>query len=281
MINTLHLAEDDAAGLLEFCTALHPARTADFMEGLTAQEAWAVLQHADAAARAEIFNYLTPAAQSEIVRVIDRKDAREFLSNLPPDDRVDLLQDLQPSLAEELVSELPAEDRRDVRRLQAHPRDSAGAMMTTAFARLREGLTVRRALEEIARQLLSAMRRPDTPVRDLVEREVVTVDVLDDQETVARKVARFDFPATPWSTTSITSWASSRTTTSSTWWWKKRRKTHTAWAVSCRSPKTSWKPASSPSGGNGRAGSPVSSWPSCSPSPPWPALKTPLPPSWH
>src|SRR5262245_10315125 len=60
MTNTLYLpelremlAENDAAELKEFCIALHPARTAEFMEGLTASEAWAVLEHTDPATRAQ------------------------------------------------------------------------------------------------------------------------------------------------------------------------------------------------------------------------------------
>ena len=47
MINTLFLpelremlAEHNAADLKEFCTALHPTRTAEYMEGLDAAEAW-------------------------------------------------------------------------------------------------------------------------------------------------------------------------------------------------------------------------------------------------
>ena len=56
MINTLYLPElremlelGDVEGLHEFCIALHPARTAEFMEGLTASESWTVLQTADPA----------------------------------------------------------------------------------------------------------------------------------------------------------------------------------------------------------------------------------------
>ena len=65
MINTLYLPElremlesSDVEGLREFCTALHPARTAEFMEGLTATESWTVLQAADQPTRVEIFAYL-------------------------------------------------------------------------------------------------------------------------------------------------------------------------------------------------------------------------------
>ena len=66
-MNTLYLpeiremlAESDEAGLAEFCSALHPARTAEFMEGLSADEAWRVLQFADPETREEIFNYFDP-----------------------------------------------------------------------------------------------------------------------------------------------------------------------------------------------------------------------------
>lgn len=67
MINTLYLpelremlAENDSDGLREFCTALHPARTAEFMEGLSPQEIWGVLDHADLSLQGEILSYFEP-----------------------------------------------------------------------------------------------------------------------------------------------------------------------------------------------------------------------------
>ena len=72
MINLLYLpelremlVENDAAGLEEFCGALHPARTAEFMGGLTAAEKWAVLQHADVPLRVEIFGFFEPEARDK------------------------------------------------------------------------------------------------------------------------------------------------------------------------------------------------------------------------
>ena len=53
MMNTLFLpelremlADGQTQELVEFCVALHPARTAEFMEGLDHSEMWQVLQHA-------------------------------------------------------------------------------------------------------------------------------------------------------------------------------------------------------------------------------------------
>ncbi len=231
MINTLYLPElremlatNDAEGLREFCTALHPGMIAEFMEGLTGSETWAVLQHADPPLRAEIYGYLDQAKQIEICETQDRDEIAALIGDLPPDDRVDLLTEVAPSTVEELMPLVSVEDRRDIRRLSAYPEGTAGAVMTTAFARVREDFTARQALDEVirqaaeletiyyvyvvdeashlqgvvsSRQLFSAMRRPETPVRDLMEHEVLTVLVTDDQEDVAQKVARFDFLAIP------------------------------------------------------------------------------------
>jgi magnesium transporter len=231
MTNTLYLpelremlAENNAAELREFCTALHPARTADFMEGLDPEESWAVLQHAEPSLRVEIFGFLEPEKQVAILERISREEAAELVGQLPADDRVDLLGEVNPEVVGELLPLVPAAERRDILRLSAYPEDTAGAVMTSDFARLSEDLTVGEALREIgrqaeehetiyyvyvvdehdhlrglvsARQLLSHLGRPDTPLRELMERDLVTVHVGDDQEEVARKVARYDLAAIP------------------------------------------------------------------------------------
>ena len=237
MTNTLYLpelremlAENDAAALAEFCTALHPARTAEFMEGLTAKEAWDVLQHAEVPARVEIFGFFEQVKQIEIIETLDREPIAAFIGDLPPDDRVDLLGEVRPWIVEELMPLIPSDERRDIQRLSAYPEDTAGAVMTSEFARLSEELPMGRAVQEIGqqaeqletiyylyvvddedhlrglvsfRQLVSAMAGllqgigPDTRVGELMLRDLVTVNVADDQEEVADKVAHYNLLAIP------------------------------------------------------------------------------------
>ena len=119
---------------------------------------------------------------------------------------------------------MPADKRRDILRLQAYPEGTAGAVMTTEVARLPESLTVRAALEELsriaenletiyyiyivddenhlrgavsARQLVTHLNKPNMPITELMERNLVTVEATDDQEAVAAKVADYDFLAIP------------------------------------------------------------------------------------
>ncbi len=232
MTNTLYLpelremlAEQDSDGLREFCTALHhPARTAEFMEGLSAEETWEVLGHAELPLQVEIFGFFEEPKQVEMIERGDREAVARFVGHLPPDDRVDLLKETEPQVVGELMPLIPTEERRDIQRLRAYPEETAGAVMTTEFARLSENLTAGDALKEVirqaseletiyylyvvdeedhlrgllsARELLSAMGKPDRRIGDLMERDLITVNVLEDQEEVAQTVARYDLMAIP------------------------------------------------------------------------------------
>jgi magnesium transporter len=218
------LAEDRTDELREFCTALHPARTAEFMEGLDVEETWRVLQHAQPTLQAEIFQYFDWDRQVEILASQDEKQVAVLVTQLPADDAVDLLRKLPESRVDSVLALVPAPDRRDIRRLQTFPEGTAGALMTTEVACLAETLTVRQALEALSRQaerletiyyiyvvddtnhlrgvvsgriLISAMGRPDTKLADLMKRDVVSVNVHDDQESVAQKVAFYNILAVP------------------------------------------------------------------------------------
>ena len=218
------LAEDRTDELREFCTALHPARTAEFMEGLDDEETWRVLQHAQPTLQAEVFQYFPVDRQVELIATQDEKQIAVLVTQLPADDAVDLLRKVPEDRVDAILALVPAPDRRDIRRLQTFAEGTAGAMMTTEVACLAETLTVRQALDELSRQaerletiyyiyvvdttnhlrgvvsgrlLISAIGRPETTLADLMKTDVVSVKVHDDQEQVAQKVAFYNIMAIP------------------------------------------------------------------------------------
>ncbi len=254
MVNTLllpelreMLADGNSAELEEFCSAMNASRTAEFMEGLSDDEAWTVLSFAEPARRAEIFSHFDQDRQLQILANHDARDIAELVVELPADDRVDLLQELPNRRVDEILLQLPAPDRRDIQRLRAYPDGTAGALMTTEVAKLDEKLTVRQALDELgnqseyletiyylyivseddhlrgvvsARQLVSALRRPNTPLGELVETDVVSALTSEDQESVARKWSGTTCSPSRWSTKAVTWSASSPMMTCSMWYVK-------------------------------------------------------------
>ena len=61
------LDEHDALALSEFCNVLHPATTAEVLEGLDGEKIWEVLGHSSLERQVEVFEYLSPAKQIEMV----------------------------------------------------------------------------------------------------------------------------------------------------------------------------------------------------------------------
>ncbi|MEQ1904857.1 MAG: magnesium transporter [Pirellulaceae bacterium] len=231
MVNTLFLpelremlAEHNEAELREFCEALHPSRTADFMDGLEPGEAWQILKFTELDRAVEIFGYFEHPFQTAIIESQDRDEVAKLIAKVSSDDRVDILADVDPAIVEELLSRLSAEDRRDIMRLSQYPEGTAGAIMATEFVKLPENLTIAEAIKEVgrqteryetiyyiyivdqdnhlrglvsARQLLTGMRRPDTKLSEIMETALITADAMEDRSDVVDKVARMDLLAIP------------------------------------------------------------------------------------
>ncbi len=231
MINVLFLPElremlasNDVEEMRQFVTAMNPARTAEFMNGLTDSESWAVLRTADITRRGEIFQYFDHDRQIAILSEEDPNEVAELIAELYADDRVDLLQEMEEERVNQLLALLTKDDRREIQRLTSYAEGTAGSLMTTEMAQLSEELTVREALEELARleenletiyyiyvvnqdgqlrgivscrQLISSLRRSQTKLADLMETDLSTVSADEDQESVVRKIEKYDLLAIP------------------------------------------------------------------------------------
>lgn len=67
------IATGDDQGLGEVMSELHPASIADFAEGLSVDETWELLGHADVRRQAEVFPFFTPEKEGELVGGIGRE----------------------------------------------------------------------------------------------------------------------------------------------------------------------------------------------------------------
>lgn len=217
---TLDANDDD--GLREFCEALHPAVVAEVIDELEPAELWRVLVSCDAELQAEIFGFFEPRLQIAIVEVADRKRLSRLIEEMAPDDRVDVLELLDEEQVESLLPLMAQAERTDIRKLLSYPDGSAGSIMTTEYASLPEEITVSEALDQLRIQapdsetiyyiyILDEGRRLDgiVSLRELIQakrsatlseimhRDVISVRVDDDEEYVARELARYDFLAIP------------------------------------------------------------------------------------
>ena len=216
------LEENDGPALQEFCNALYPGVAAEVIEGLEPAQAWQVLSHCQPGKQAYIFQFLPLTYQVALVESIDRKPLSRLIEEMSPDDRVDLLERMDPEEVENLLPLVAQAERADIRKLLSYPEDSAGSIMTTEYASLPADITVQEALNRLRlqapsretiyyvyitdadrhligflslRHLIEA--KPRSLLSDVMERDIISVRVDDDQEQVAREVAKYDFIAIP------------------------------------------------------------------------------------
>ena len=220
------IANKDRHEMQVFCSALHPASTAEFLNGLSTEEIWTILHAISPSLSAEIFSYFDRDLQIRIVEDCPSAEVAKLLEDTPSDDRVDLLDQVDPKVAEELTPLLSKEDQKDVELLSQYPDDTCGAEMSSDFVRLRETMTVAEAIEEIsaqthlmetvyylyvldkdgklagvvsARELLRRINQQNMPISNFMKKSgtLITVNANESREEAVKLVEKYDFIAIP------------------------------------------------------------------------------------
>ncbi len=170
-----------------------------------------------------LFDSLDARDQSALILLMREPERQLWVRQLAPDDAADMLQAAPAEQREVLLRLLDAPTRHEVSALLAYAEDEAGGLMSPRYVRLRPDLGVdeaiaylRRAAREHAetiyyiyvvdaghvlqgvvsfRDLFAA--RPDSRVRDVMSREVVSVRADLDQEAVAHVIAESKLMAVP------------------------------------------------------------------------------------
>ncbi|MGI6402222.1 MAG: magnesium transporter [Thermoguttaceae bacterium] len=217
---------NDRQAMRTFCTALHPASIAEYLEELPPEKIWIILKANTLDIRAALFSYFHRDLQIQMIEGCPRHEIARLLEETPSDDRVDLLDQIDPEIAEELKQLLSKEDQRDVELLSRYPDDTCGAEMSSDFVRLQETMTVEQALAEIgaqthlmetvyylyaldkdgrlagvvsARELLRRMNQPNEPISSFMRKAdtLVTVDANMKRSEAVKLVEKYDFIAIP------------------------------------------------------------------------------------
>ncbi|HNP36853.1 MAG TPA: magnesium transporter [Woeseiaceae bacterium] len=216
------LDRSDASAVRSFVESAHPVDLATFIDDLQPDAALQQLLAIPLPRRVSVFGYLRPDVQVTIARLLDRTQLAEIVTTMGADDRADLFNQLSPDEQQTLLRSLAQAERNDIRRLSAHSESTAGAIMTSDYATLAPTLNSHDAIEALRREapdketiyrayvidekrrLIGTIRLQDlilapaeAKVLDLMERDPLAVAANEDQEDVARKIARYDVLALP------------------------------------------------------------------------------------
>jgi len=201
---------------------LHPADLADIVKDLNRLESGQLLDTLDVQHLADTLEEVEPEFQAELVEHMSNEKVADVLEEMEPDEAADLLGDLPKGRKEDLLALMEKEDADDVRKLLAYPEESAGGIMTTEYASIHPNLTATEAIQ-VLRGMADEVETmfyvyvvdeeehlvgtfslnnlifapPGQLVSEFMTDRIITVNLTDDQETVAQTVAKYDLLAVP------------------------------------------------------------------------------------
>ena len=201
---------------------LHPADLAEIVSDLNRLESGQLLDSLDVKHLADTLEEVESEFQVELVEHMSDEKVADVLEEMEPDEAADLLGDLPKERKEDLLALMEKDDADDVRKLLAYPEESAGGIMTTEYASIPPNLTAAEAIQVLRgmadevetmfyvyvvdkeEHLIGAFSLnnlifalPDQKVSDFMTNRIITVNLTDDQETVAQIVSKYDLLAIP------------------------------------------------------------------------------------
>ncbi len=206
---------------IERAWKLEPADLADVLAALDEDERLTLVRALPAELSSQALAEMPEDSHPEdTLAALDPVQAAEIVEELEDDDAADLLGELEPEQQERILAGVV--DRADVDRLLRYDDETAGGLMTTALVTVTDLDNVGLALEAVRRQaedvedvteifVVDTARRlvgslsfkqlvvtsPETVVRDVMEDAEVRVGPDEDQEDVARLMARYNVPSVP------------------------------------------------------------------------------------
>jgi magnesium transporter len=181
-----------------------------------------------------VYRLLKPAVFAEFISDIDTAVAADLLERLPvpraadvleemnPDDATDVIAYIDPDEATQILIEMQPDEQAAVRELLAYPPDTAGGRMTPEFVSIDANLNADDAIAVLRRvaqetetlnyvyvtdpedHLLGVvsmrnlvLSHPDTPMADIMVRDVISIEAEADQEEAARLITRHNLLALP------------------------------------------------------------------------------------
>lgn len=216
------IREREQEGVRGLAERVGPSDWADLVPRLEPSEVAVLLQWLPDDEIPALLEQLPPADAARILRTLSAPQAAALLEGMDPDDATDVVERLSPSDADAILVRMRPGDAAEIRGLGAYPSDSAGGIMTPAYAAVSADATAGQAISAIRalvddaetlnyvyvvddeRRLLGVLSlyrlmlsRDETPVAGLMAPSTVRVRADADQEVAARLLTDRDLLAIP------------------------------------------------------------------------------------
>ncbi|MEG2001323.1 MAG: magnesium transporter [Evtepia sp.] len=210
------------AALRDILVTMNAADIAGIFDGIMQEKLPFLFRLLPKELAAETFVEMEPDAQELLIRGFSDSELKEVVDELYVDDAVDIVEEMPANVVKRILKQADPEMRKMINEILKYPDDSAGSIMTTEYVTLRPQMTVEDCIKRIRRVgvdketiytcyvtdknrklvgMISIrtllLSEADDMVEDIMENNVISVNTLEDQESVAQMFAKYSFMALP------------------------------------------------------------------------------------
>ena len=217
------LEEKKVQELKEIINDLYPTEFTELTDYLPLEQTIEIFKlFKDDERIAELLSELSSELQASIMEALGKEKASDILEEMDTDDAADFLGEIAPHESRKLLDLMPKEEAEEIEELLKYEENTAGSIMNNEFVSLPEDLTAEEAINkirelspeaemvyyiyivDIREKLIGVislrdliMANPKAKISEFMEEDVVSVLDTEDQESVAKKMADYDFLALP------------------------------------------------------------------------------------
>ena len=208
--------------ILTLISRLHPDDIAALIDELEEEQKTRLFRLLDVETAGDVIMELDNISRELILEDIPDEKLSEIVDDMFSDDAADFIAELPEDQAQRVLSHMDQEKSEDVQRLLEYPEDSAGGIMQTELIALDGNTTVTRSIEYIRSRreevenlhnvyvldeesrLIGALplfnllfADGDTPIKDIMDKQVVAAKADMDQEEVAALFRKYELVSLP------------------------------------------------------------------------------------
>ena len=214
--------KNDAA-LQKQLNALHYADIAEILDELNLDQATYIIKLLDSETTSDVLSELEEDVREKVLQNLSVKEIAEEVKELDTDDAVDLISELPPDRKQKVIAQIDDKELvADINELLEYDENSAGGLMAKELVKVYETWTVAGCLRKIRTQAENVKRvhsiyvvdkadkligrlslkdlliaKNETKISAIYIPKVDAVHVNDDDEDVARLMAKYDLEAVP------------------------------------------------------------------------------------
>lgn len=218
------IVKGEISALRDILVEMNEVDIASIMEELEIADKLFVYRILPKDLSAEVFAYLEPDSQTDLIKRINDAELERLLDEMFLDDTVDFLEEMPANVVTRVLAHSDPETRKLINRFLNYPEDCAGSIMTIEMVQLHTNFTAAQAIEQIRKTgvdketvytcyctdrerrllgsvpLLSLLLCDENAlVGDIMEddKQLISVNTLDDREVVVDVVKKYDLLSVP------------------------------------------------------------------------------------